>query len=71
MARTDAEKKTMYETLQADLTSVAIRLKTFSEDADLFEDGVRSAEQESAWMYYQQLTEMIGNFAVNAGSIEE
>lgn len=63
---TDAEKKTMYETSQADLTTVALRLKQFSEDKDLFQKGQATPEQEVARRYYQQLTDMIGNFAVNA-----
>ena len=63
---TDAEKKTMYEASQSDLTQVAVRLKQFSEDETLFVDGQHSPEQESARRYYQQLIDMIGNFAVNS-----
>lgn len=71
MAYTSADKAAMYETAQADLTRTALSLKRFSEDKDQFVNGVPSSEQEDARRSYQQLTEMIGRFAIEAKSNED
>lgn len=68
---TGAEKSAMYAELQSDLTKAALRLKKFAEDESLFVENQLTSEQESARRSYQQLTEMIGRFAIESAENEE
>ena len=70
MAYTQAQKAKLYGDAQANLTETALSLKKFSEDETLFADGEPTPEQSEARRSYQQLTEMIGRFAIEAKANE-
>ena len=70
MAYTQAQKAKLYGDAQADLTKVALALKVFSEDNDLFVDDQATPEQQQASRDYLQLADLIGRFAIEAKANE-
>ena len=70
MAYTQAQKAKLYGDAQVELTKVALALKVFSEDNDLFVDDQATPEQQQASRDYLQLADLIGRFAIEAKANE-
>ena len=72
MAYTNEQKKTMYEEMQADLTSIVAKLEDFVENEKPVKPGEQpSQERNFATSTISTLTGLIGNCAVRAKRCEE